>query len=227
MASLVQQGRVAVNGEPASSFNQPVDAGRDRIQIDGRDIDAAREKRVYLLLNKPAGILSTTRDERGRPTVIDYVPEKLRHYKIYPVGRLDKESTGLVLLTNDGQLAYRLTHPSFGYEKEYRVRLDRELSSADRLRIEQGVLLDDGITSPARVKDLSGQEEFVYDLVIHEGKKHIIRRMLAWLGYRVVQLERTRLGGLLLGDLPAGKIRVLTSSELESLKKNTAANQRG
>jgi len=227
MASIVQEGRVTVNGETATSFNQPVDAGRDRIQIDGKDVNTAREAPVYLLLNKPAGVLSTTRDDRGRPTVIDCIPENFRHSKIYPVGRLDKESTGLVLLTNDGQMAYRLTHPRFEHEKEYRVRLDRKLSSQDRLQIERGIHLDDGITSPARVKDLSGQQEFIYGLVIHEGKKHIIRRMLAHLDYRVMQLERTRLDGLLLGNLPAGKVRTLTPSELENLKTKTATKPAG
>ncbi|MDD5590383.1 MAG: pseudouridine synthase, partial [Dehalococcoidales bacterium] len=171
---------------------------------------------VYLMLNKPKGIVSSTSDDRGRKTVVDILPEKYRNIRIYPVGRLDKDSTGLILLTNDGNLTLRLTHPRFEQEKEYLVQIDGELKPEEIAELEKGIYLDDGKTHPAKVK-ISRYLPFDYSVAIHEGKKHQVRRMFAALGHNVLELKRIRLGILRLNRLPEGKARELSPAEVESL----------
>ena len=218
MTAIIKRGGIVVNGETVESFNHPVDPASDVITIDGTSISVAAEPPVYLMLNKPAGIISSTTDTRGGRTVIDILPEKYRTTRLYPVGRLDKDSTGLVLLTNDGSLTFRLTHPRFEQEREYRVRLDRALQREDVTALEKGIDLHDGRTSPARVKALE-HPPFSYSVTIHEGRKRQVRRMFAVLGYSVRGLKRNRLGSLRLGVLREGEVRELTRVEIESLRR--------
>jgi len=218
IAAAIKRGGIAVNTEIVQSFNQPVDPAKDVITIDGKLVSATAEPLLYLMLNKPKGIISSTGDTRGAKTVIDILPEKYRHIRLYPVGRLDKDSTGLILLTNDGNLTFRLTHPRFEQEREYLVRIEHDLRPEEKAQLEKGIHLDDGKTSPARVKAFK-YPPFSYSIIIHEGKKRQVRRMFAALGYRVLELKRIRFGTLRLGALPEGEIRELTASELQSLRK--------
>jgi len=204
MTAAIKEGRVSVNSEVIDGFNHPVDPQRDEIHLDGRRLNIQPQQFVYLALNKPKGILSTVKDERGRRTVIDLLPEKYKKLRLYPVGRLDKDSTGLILLTNDGDLAHRLTHPAFENEKEYIVRVKGVLRSSQMRQMERGIKLEDGITAPARVKKLSENE---YSITIHEGRKRQVRRMFEALGHPVTELKRVRMGKLRMGDLKEGGVR--------------------
>jgi 23S rRNA pseudouridine2605 synthase len=216
MADAIRNGRVTVNGQVAESFNQPVDISSDRVQLGGAPVVSAREKPVCLMLNKPKDVLSTTRDERGGRTVLDILPEKYRRIRLYPVGRLDKDSTGLLLITNDGELTNRLTHPRYEHEKEYLLSITGKLTAVEKQRLERGIRLEDGMTSPARVREVS-LKPFNYSLTIHEGKKRQVRRMFARLGYRVLTLKRVRTGNLTLGDLKEGQVRELSPREIAHL----------
>lgn len=218
MTAVIKRGGVTINGRVAESYNEPVDPTEDTVSIDGRTVSTRPEPNLYLMLNKPGGIVSTTRGERGEKTVIDILPQEYRQVRVYPVGRLDKDSTGLVLLTNDGNLAYKLTHPRFEQEKEYLVRTDGILTPEEMTKLEKGIDLEDGKTSPAKV-ETSKQVPFNYSVTIHEGRKRQIRRMFAALGYKVLELRRVRFANLRLGTLPQGKVRNLTASELESLRR--------
>jgi len=170
------------------------------------------------VLNKPSGIMSTTSDERGRRTVIDILPEKYRHLRLYPVGRLDKDSTGLLLLTNDGELTNRLTHPRFEQEKEYLVSISDKLKTEEERKLEQGIELEDGLTHPAAIKEVD-LPPFNYSITIHEGRKRQVRRMFESLGHPVLALKRIRLGSLNLGKLKEGEIRELSAKEVKTLLK--------
>ncbi|MDD5122619.1 MAG: pseudouridine synthase [Dehalococcoidales bacterium] len=217
MASLIKEGRVSINGEPVTAFNYIVDIETERVDIDGIEAALGAQPKVYLALNKPAGVLSTTSDDRGRKTVMDFVPDCLRHLKMYPVGRLDKDSTGLILLTNDGEVALHLSHPRYGHEKEYLVRLNRFLESGDLELLSKGIELDDGITRPAIITRIRKGDDFACSVVIHEGKKHIVRRMFARLGYVVLELKRIRISGINLGGLKSGEIRRLAPQEISRI----------
>ena len=217
VADAIKNGRVKVNGEPVENFRHPVNPETDRVSIDGKPVDLRPGQTVYLMVNKPVGILATTSDERGRSTVLDIVPEKYRRLRLYPVGRLDKDSTGLLLLTNDGELTYRLTHPRFEHEKEYLIHIEGRLKLDEISRLEKGLKLEDGMTYPLVVKEIKSQPPFNYSITMHEGRKRQIRRMLANLGYRVLALKRVRMGNLYLGNLREGAIRELTPEEVRSL----------
>jgi len=207
---------VKVNAEIAEDFRQPVNVEADRISISGQPVDLKPRQLVYLILNKPKGIMSTTSDERGRRTVLDILPEKYRHLRLYPVGRLDKDSTGLLLLTNDGELTNRLTHPRFEREKEYLVSIEGKLKPDEKQKLEQGIELDDGPAHPAVVKEIEFPH-FNYSMTIHEGRKRQVRRMFDSLGHPVLALKRVRLGRLNLGRLKEGEIRELSAKEVKSL----------
>ncbi|MBN1643364.1 MAG: rRNA pseudouridine synthase [Dehalococcoidales bacterium] len=217
MADAIKNGRVSVNGAVAENFRQPANLHTDRISLDGRPLKLEAEQVVYLMLNKPGGLLCTTSDERGRNTVLGILPEKYRRLRLYPVGRLDMDSTGLLILTNDGSLTYQLTHPKFEHEKEYLVQIEGALTSQEKQRLERGVKLEDGITAPALVKELRNSSPYNYSITIHEGKKRQVRRMFANLGYRVVALKRVRMGNLMLGNLEEGATRQLTVREIKAL----------
>lgn len=216
MAEAIKQGRVALNGVLIASFKQEIDSSKDSLTLDGKPVTIRHEEPIYLMLNKPVGVLSTTRDERGRWTVIDLLPPEYRGRSLHPVGRLDMDSSGLLLLTDDGALTNRLTHPSFEKEKEYDISLDRELRKEDKTRFEQGLELEDGPTWPTKLRG-SLTEAKTYYVILHEGRKRQLRRMFASLGYRVTRLKRIRMGNLLLGELPEGKLRVLSQSEVAML----------
>ncbi len=217
MTDAIKEARVEVNGELAESFNHPVDPAKDKVFFDGRKVDLAAPRVIVLALNKPEGILSTVSDDRGRATVLDILPDKYKKYRLYPVGRLDMDTTGLLLLTNDGDLTYRLTHPRFEQEKEYLVRAQGTLQPAEMKQMEQGIELEDGLTAPARVSKLHPTARYDYRVVIHEGRKRQVRRMFEHFGHRVTALRRVRIGTLLLGDLPEGEVRPLNNHEVKAL----------
>ena len=216
MADAIRQNRVSVNGEPVTDFRHPVNVATDRISIDGRAVDLGTGPAVTLMLHKPEGVVSTVSDEMGRRKVADLLPEKYRRLRLYPVGRLDQDSTGLLLLTNDGDLTYRLTHPRFEHEKEYLVCIEGSLTAEEKRKLEQGLQLDDGMTHPARVGK-AATPPFNYRITLHEGRKRQVRRMFAHLGHRVRALKRIRVGNLVLGNLPEGKTRELSAREVRAL----------
>jgi 23S rRNA pseudouridine2605 synthase len=217
MAKAIQDKRITINGNTVEGFSHPVDPESDTILFDGVPVSGKTEPDLILMLNKPAGIISTTRDERGRHTVIDILPKKYRSLRLYPVGRLDKGSTGLLLLTNNGDLTYRLTHPRFENAKEYLVQVNGRLTQYEKNKIEKGVLLDDGMTYPAVLKEYLAHPPFNYSITIHEGKKRQIRRMFESLGFHVLALKRIRMGAIHLGNLEEGKVRELSVNEKTSL----------
>jgi 23S rRNA pseudouridine2605 synthase len=219
MTDAIKNGKVRVNGVVAENFRQPINTEGDRILFEGRPVNLKAEQVVYLMLNKPDGLLCTTSDDRGRHTILDILPEQYRHLRLYPVGRLDMDSTGLLIMTNDGALTYQLTHPKFEHEKEYLVQVEGSLQPRERQNLEQGVKLEDGITAPAVIKEVRATP-FNYSLTIHEGKKRQIRRMFAHLGYRVLALKRIRMGNLTLRTLQEGQTRPLTAREIKSLLNN-------
>lgn len=216
MTEAIKQGKVKVNGRTAESFTQPVDTENDRVTFDGKAVDIKPGETVCLALNKPAGVVSTVSDEKGRRTVLDVLPAPYKKLRLYPVGRLDIDTTGLLLLTNDGDLTFRLTHPRFEHEKEYLVRIKGRLTAEERNRLERGVRLEDGLTHPARVKEISSPP-FNYSITIHEGRKRQVRRMFERLGHPLLALKRERIGQLKLGNLKEGEARRLTPAEIKSL----------
>jgi 23S rRNA pseudouridine2605 synthase len=207
---LIEDERVTVNGEVAV-LGRRVDLDTDRIEVDGLRVPV-RPGLVTYLLNKPRGVVSTASDPQGRPTVVSLVPAEPR---IFPVGRLDTDTEGLLLLTNDGDLAHRLTHPSFGVEKEYLAEVDGSLTPAELRRLREGIELDDGMTAPAKA---SLTAPGAVRLVIHEGRNRQVRRMLEAVGHPVRRLVRTRIGPLADRRLKPGEWRVLELEEVRALE---------
>lgn len=213
---LIAAGRVKVNGETVSTPGSKVDPEHDRIEVDGKPIALPREH-IYLLLNKPAGYVSTVHDPQGRPTVMDLVRTPGR---LYPVGRLDMDSEGLLLLTDDGDLTQRLTHPSYEHEKEYHVWVDGRPTARTLRRLCEGIELEDGFTRPAEVTVLRQEADGTWlRFVVHEGRKRQLRRMCKAVGHPVRRLIRVRMGPVTLGDLPPGRYRPLTEEERELLRQ--------
>ncbi|MFC2038525.1 pseudouridine synthase [Chloroflexota bacterium] len=215
LAAAIMGGQVTVNGEVVDNLRSPVDPEKDVILLKGRKVKTGQERFVYLVMNKPEGVLSAVRDDRGRETVIDFVPIQFKKLRLYPVGRLDIETTGLILLTNDGELTNRLTHPSFENEKEYYIHIRGSLNPQDIRKLENGVRLEDGPTYPAAVKEITDDLPYQYSVTIHEGRKRQVRRMFASLGYHTNSLKRVRMGSLTLGDLKEGEIRELGGDEVK------------
>jgi len=211
---LISAGRVSVNGKVVLVAGTRVDPEQDEIVVDGRPIGQI-SPRTYVMLNKPAGVVSTADDPQGRPTVVELIdlPQRL-----FSVGRLDYDSEGLLLMTDDGELTQRLTHPSYQIEKEYRALLDQAPSPEAIREWRNGVLLDGAPTAPAWVDVLERSEEGVWvRVVLHEGRKRQIREVAKLLGYEVLRLIRVREGPIMLGDLPAGEWRPLTDEQVETL----------
>jgi pseudouridine synthase len=206
---LIKAGRVRVNGEPGQ-LNTFVRAD-DRVEIDGRRV--AKQRLAHLLLYKPAGVVTTARDPQGRPVVVDLVP---REPRVVPVGRHDADTTGALLLTNDGELAHRLAHPRYGVEKTYVVDVEGRPDDAALDRLRRGVELDDGITAPARVRRLGRSQ---IELTIHEGRNRQVKRMLDAVGHPVQRLHRSAYAGLTLGGLEPGAWRELEPPEVERLRR--------
>lgn len=210
---LIAEGRVSVGGRVETDPAREV-AHQDVVALDGRPLQGAQPRAVFAL-NKPVGVLSTARDTHGRPTVVDLVPAG--GLRLYPVGRLDAQTGGLILLTNDGELANRLTHPRFQVPKTYRATLAGPPIGERAMRaLREGVELDDGPTAPARVKRL-GEHEL--EITIREGRKRQVRRMCEVVGHPVRKLERIRFGSLELGALAPGEHRRLSEAELEDLRR--------
>ncbi|MGI8865079.1 MAG: pseudouridine synthase [Solirubrobacteraceae bacterium] len=209
---IVRAGRVSVAGETVLDPARDVGPG-SAVAVDGKPVDTIPERVVYAV-NKPPGVVSTARDPQRRPTIVSLVPMELR---LYPVGRLDIDSSGLILMTNDGELAYRLTHPKFEVNKTYRVVLARPPVRDKALRsLRAGVQLEDGLTAPARVRRLAAD---TIEITIHEGRNRQVKRMCEHVGYRVRHLERVQFGPLALGDLQPGAFRRLAEPELHALQE--------
>ena len=217
---VVRAGRVTVGGEVVLDPARDVDEGSG-VALDGGEVGGP-EARVVYAVHKPEGVVSTASDPGGRPTVVGIVPGESR--RLYPVGRLDADTTGLLLLTNDGELAHRLTHPSFEVPKTYRALVGAPPVGEPALRaLREGVELEDGRTAPAQARLLGPHE---LELTIHEGRKRQVRRMCEAVGHRVVDLRRVAFGSLRLGDLAAGRHRRLTAAEVERLRKAAREPQR-
>ncbi len=215
--ALIQQGRVLVNGEIVRQMGVQIDETRDQVEVDGVLLQPEK-KMVYVLLNKPVGYVTTVSDDKGRPTVMDLVSEI--PVRVYPVGRLDYDTEGLLLMTNDGDLTYKITHPKNNIEKTYVAEVTGNISMNTLLQLRNGVYLDGVKTSPAKV-EVVGATRFgtKLEITIHEGKNRQVRRMFEAVGCIVKKLKRTREAGLILGHVPLGHWRKLTEAEVNMLKK--------
>jgi 23S rRNA pseudouridine2605 synthase len=211
---LIAEGRVTVNGEVAQ-LGRRVDPTVDLIEVDGAPV-GVKPGLIYYLLNKPTGVVTTAKDTHGRKTVVDLVPSEPR---VFPVGRLDVDTEGLLLMTNDGELAHRITHPSHGVEKEYLVHVRGRLTPGELRLLREGVELDDGVTSPA---DASQPSPGVIRLTIHEGRNRQVRRMCDAIGHPVLRLVRTRVGPITDRNLRPGDYRELSTGERRALVEAVA-----
>lgn len=213
---MITDERVVINGELAT-LGDKVDATQDVVAVDGVELSVVPDLVMYLL-NKPAGVVSSASDPQGRPTVVELVPAEAR---VYPVGRLDLDTEGLILLTNDGALTHRLTHPSFGVEKEYLAEIDGAISPGALRKLRQGVQLEDGLTSPAQA---SSPAPGMVRLIIHEGRNRQVRRMCAAVGHPVKRLIRTRIGPVTDSKLKPGEWRELIRTEVHDLQRAVSLN---
>ncbi len=218
---LIQEKKVRVNGKLAF-LGQKVNPDTDRIEVNGAFVKPDAEQ--CWILYKPRGYLSTVSDPHGRKTILDLVNIKNR---VYPVGRLDKDSEGLIFLTNNGDLAYCMTHPKFGIDKVYEVIVKGSVSRETLKRIEKGILLEDGITAPCKIRILKkAPDKAILEIKLQEGKKREIRRMMESFGLGILSLKRTRIGPLTVFGLEPGKLRSLTKEEIQALKKYAARKSR-
>lgn len=214
---LIQEGRVRVNGRVVDELGTKVDGDGDLVQVDGRSV-AVSSRLLYLMLNKPAGFLVTLKDPFQRPTIRDLLPPALG--RVYPVGRLDLESEGLLLLTNDGELAYRLAHPKFGVKKTYVVKVKGEPAREALAKLERGVYVEGKKTAPAAVELLThSSKSSRLRLELYEGRKREVREMCRAVGYGVLDLKRVAYGGLGLGRLKRGEWRFLEPEEIDRLRR--------
>ncbi len=207
---LIAEGRIQINGQVAK-IGDFADQDVDVILADGNRVSIQQKR--YILLNKPTGYVTTVSDPHGRPTVIDLIDVRER---VYPIGRLDVDTEGLLLLTNDGEFAQKMAHPSFEIEKTYRAELSRPLTEECEALLARGVKLDDGPTGPALIKVISARRRRV-DITIHEGRNRIVRRMFASVGSPVIRLRRTRFGTMNINEMPKRAWRDLTLTEVASL----------
>jgi pseudouridine synthase len=215
-AELIRAGRVKVDGQVALHPGAEVDERSARVEVDGRPISAQLKR--YIVVNKPRGPITTVADHRGRRTVLDLLPKGGE--RLYPAGRLDADTEGLLLITNDGELTYRLTHPRYGVEKVYQAEVRGRLSSPDVARLEAGMMLTEGHTGRAKVRILKeGAGTSLVEITVHAGRKRMVRRMFQALGHPVTTLRRTRIGPLGLGALRPGEWRALTDAEVARLKR--------
>ncbi|MFA5039378.1 MAG: pseudouridine synthase [Candidatus Omnitrophota bacterium] len=209
---LILSGHVTVNDKPATEPSLDVDPDSREVKLDGVLI-TPREKKIYILLHKPQGVVSTVKDAHAGQTVLELLPAALRK-GLHPVGRLDKDTTGVLLLTNDGELTHRISHPSFEVEKTYEVLLNKDAAESDLKAIGSGVMLEGRKTAPCRVKKLSPGK---LEIILHEGRKRQIRRVFSLFHYHVKELKRVRQGSLDLGGLKEGEWRFLEDSEVRRL----------
>lgn len=212
---LIIEGRVTVNGKIAT-LGMKADPARDHIKVDGRLL-VRPEPKIYLVFNKPAGVVTSLSDPEGRPTIKDFL--KGVKYRVFPVGRLDYDSEGLLLITNDGDFAHCILHPSKKMSKTYVVKVKGIVDEGEMEKLRKGVRLEDGLTAPAKAKKIRQSESNSWiEITIHEGRKRQVRRMLEKVGYPVIKLRRIAIGGLKLGDLKPGEMRHLTNEEIKKLK---------
>jgi len=213
---IIMEGRVTVNGRVAS-IGDKADPERDHIKLDGKLLARPSGRKIYLALNKPLNVLTSLSTEEDRPTVRDYISGVGE--RVYPVGRLDFDSEGLLLITNDGELAHAVMHPSKKIPKTYRVKVKGVLDEKKLAKLRKGVRLDDGMTAPSEVKPLRVLKENSWlEITIREGRKRQVRRMLGVVGNPVIRLIRTRIGGVELGQLRPGELRRLSNEEVKKLK---------
>lgn len=214
---LIEEGRVKVNGKKVTELGFVVNESNDTVTVDGIKLKPV-SRRVYIMLNKPKGCITAVKDDRGRKTVMDYV--ECTDKRVFPVGRLDYDSEGLVLLTNDGDLSYKLTNSANGITKTYVVKAEGELQAEHLERLEKGVILDDKPTKPAKARLLAFENGVSrVKITITEGRNRQVRRMFEAIGFNVIFLKRTELGGIKLGGLPRGSTRFLTPKEIAALKE--------
>jgi pseudouridine synthase len=213
------EGRVAVNGTVVRQLGSQADPVKDSIKVDGKRIRPAAAP-LYYAFHKPPGVITTLNDPERRPDLTPYVERLGERRRLFPVGRLDYNTTGLLLLTNDGELALRLTHPRFGVKKVYRVKLSACPTSEELTRLRKGIRLEDGMAAPAQARVIEKLRKNAWvEIEVQEGRKREVRRMFEALGLFVEKLIRIRIGSVSLGDLPQGEVRPLNRSEVESLRK--------
>jgi len=215
----IEEGRIAVNGTVVTKLGSQADPFKDSIKVDGKRIKPAAGP-LYYAFHKPAGIITTLNDPQHRPDLTPFLLRLGEKRRVFPVGRLDYNTTGLLLLTNDGDLALRITHPRYGVSKVYRVKLNTPPRPEDFVRLRQGIRLDDGMAAPAHARIVEKLKTNAWiEIELHEGRKREVRRMFEALGYFVEKLVRIRVGTIELGRLPMGELRPLTLSEVQSLKR--------
>ena len=223
---IIEAGKVTVNGQPVLEKGFRVDASKDKVAVEGRELETTGTRRKhYFMLNKPKGVMTTMQDPNAESTVADFfkdVPARL-----FPVGRLDRDTTGLLIMTDDGELAFRLTHPKFGVKKKYRARVDGVVTDQEKDRLEKGIVLEEGMTAPCEIViEKRTSKATVCYVILHEGKKRQIRRIFEKIGHWVSDLERLEYGPLVLGDLPQGRRRELTAREVEALEEETGIRKK-
>ena len=213
---LIQTDRVKVNGKVVHDLGVKITPSIDTIVVDGKQI-LILDEHVYILFNKPKDCITTTSDERGRTTIMDYVRSKQR---IFPIGRLDRDTTGVLLLTNDGDFSNQLMHPRSKVKKAYKVTLDKALSLGDIQKLSSGIRLSDGMTEPSEVYPIPGSKNKVIGIVIHEGRNRQVHRMFESLGYDVKKLDRVAYGDITYVGVARGQWRYLTNQEIKQLRAN-------
>lgn len=220
---LIRSGRVKVDGKIVTVLGLCIDADMQKISVDDKRVKPPH-RFTYVLLNKPAGFVTTLSDEKGRPTVMDLIDVKA---KIKPVGRLDFNTEGLLLLTDDGALIERLTHPRFGVDKTYRAKVRGAVDKETTLRLESGLFIEGSKTAPAKVRLINvTATRTVLEITVKEGRKRMVRKMLQMVGHPVEQLKRISFASLPLGNLPRGKWRLLSDQEVDSLRRATKSDHR-
>lgn len=217
--SFIEAGRVAIDGIVIKSLSTYVNGQQNIVTVDGKQV-VPPEKYIYILMNKPKGYVTTASDERRRKTVLDLLPD---HFRVFPVGRLDKDTMGALLLTNDGAIAFRLIHPKFDVAKVYQVSLDKPITNQHVQKLQSGILLEDGITSPCQVRIID-EDRSKIEVILHEGRKRQIRRMLSSVGYNVVDLMRIQFASITITDLKPGEWRYLLDQEIVNLKTILSEN---
>ncbi len=213
--TMIAEGSVIVNGKSVTSLGVKIDPSKDTIFVDGKQLVILDEP-VYIVVNKPRDCITTAKDERGRTTIFDYVKVKER---VFPIGRLDRNTTGVLLLTNDGEFANRLMHPKHEVKKAYKVTLEKAMTTADAVKLANGIRLSDGKTAPAEVLSIPGGKNKIIGIVIHEGKNRQIHRMFEAFHYKVEKLDRVAYADITYEGLPRGRFRYLSKLEIRRLKK--------
>ena len=227
VVTMIEEGRVKVNDVVVREKGFRVDSAKDAIVVDGQPLqpDAVSLHKEYFIFNKPKGVMTTLQDPHADRTVADYFKDV--QARLFPVGRLDRDTTGLLLMTNDGELTFRLTHPKFGVKKKYRAVVEGVVTKEEAQKLEKGVRLEDGMTAPCQIEiQATGPNETVLFVTLHEGKKRQIRRIFEKIGHWVKALERLSYGPIVLGDLRQGIKRELTSREIHQLKSAAGLEDR-